>query len=67
MFMLTKRIDPEDLNIMQTKFEAQKSSNATTNTRLADVEKVMNELKRAFDNHVADAFNTLKNKVHSKS
>jgi hypothetical protein len=45
MFMLTERIDPEDLNIMQTKFEAQKLLNATTNTRLADLEKVMNELK----------------------
>jgi hypothetical protein len=67
MFMLTERIDPEDLNRMQTKLEAQKSLNATAITRLADLEKVMNELKRAFDNHVANAFHTLKNKVHSKS
>jgi hypothetical protein len=67
MFMLTERIDPDDLNKMQTKLETQKTLNAATNTRLGELEKIINELKRAFDNHVGNAFNTLKNKVHSKT
>jgi hypothetical protein len=60
MFMLTERIDPEELTRMVTKLDLQKTATA----KVADLEKTVNELKRAFDNHVANAFNNLKNKVH---
>jgi hypothetical protein len=64
MFMLTERIDPEELTKMITKLDLQKTANATATAKVADLEKTVNELKRAFDNHVANAFNNLKNKVN---
>jgi archaellum component FlaC len=64
MFMLTERIDPDVLTKMNTKLELQKTANTSATTKVAELEKTLNELKRAFDNHVANTFNTLKNKVH---
>jgi hypothetical protein len=64
MFMPTERIDPDDLTKMNTKLELQKTANTSATTKVAELEKTLNELQRAFDNHVANAFNTLKNKVH---
>jgi NurA-like 5'-3' nuclease len=66
MFMLTEGIDPDDLTRMTTKLELQKTANTSATTNVAELEKTLNELKRAFDNHVANAFNTLKNKVENR-
>jgi hypothetical protein len=64
MFMLTERIDPDDLAKMNTKLDLQKTANTMTTTKVAELEKTLNKLKQAFDNHVGNAFNTLKNKVN---
>jgi hypothetical protein len=64
MFMLTERVDPEELTKLQTKFDLNKTALATATTRVASLESTLNELKQAFDNHVTNAFTTLKNNVH---
>jgi hypothetical protein len=64
MFMLTERIDPEELTKMTTKLDLQKTANTTATNKVVELEKAVNELKRAFDNYVANAFNNLKNKVN---
>jgi hypothetical protein len=63
-FMLTERIDPEELTKLTTKFNAQKTSLTAATTKVTELGKTLNELKRVFDNHVTNAFTTLENKVH---
>jgi hypothetical protein len=64
MFMLTERIDPDAMSKLSTKCDNHNTTLASATTKIADLEKTLIELKRAFDNHVANAFSTLKNKVH---
>jgi hypothetical protein len=67
MFMLTERVDPDAMTKLSTKCDTQATTITSANTKIAELEKILTELKRAYDNHVANAFNTLKNKVHNKT
>jgi hypothetical protein len=64
MFMLTERIDPDAMTKLSTKCDTHHTSLAAATSKISELEKTLNKLKRAFDNHVSNAFTTLKNKVH---
>jgi hypothetical protein len=64
MFMVTERVDPDEVTAMQTKMDTAKTALATANGRVTTLENSFNELKRSYDNHIANAFKNLKDKVH---
>jgi hypothetical protein len=64
MFMVTERVDPDEVTSMQTKINAAKTALDTANGRVTTLEHSSNELKRSYDNHIANAFKNLKDKVH---
>jgi hypothetical protein len=64
MFMVSEQVDPDNLKSITTKMETAKTALAAANGRISTLENSLNELKRTFDNHVANAFRDLKDKVH---
>jgi hypothetical protein len=64
MFMVTERVDPEDLTALQTKLTTANTPLTHANTRVNTLESNFNELKRSFDNHIATTFKNLKDKVY---
>jgi hypothetical protein len=64
MFMVTEHVDPEDLTVLQTKLTTATTALTNANNRVTTLESSFNELKRTFDNHIANAFKNLKDKVY---
>jgi hypothetical protein len=64
MFMVTERVDPDDLTALQTKLTTATTALTTANNRVNTLESNFNELKRTLDNHIATTFKNLKDKVY---
>jgi hypothetical protein len=64
MSMVTERVDPDEVTAMQTKVNAAKTALATANRRVSTLEHSFNEIKQSYNNHIANAFRNLKDKVH---
>jgi hypothetical protein len=64
MFMVTECVNPGDLTVFTTKLGIATTALADANTRVAKLESSIHELKRTFDNHIANSFKNLKDKVY---
>jgi archaellum component FlaC len=64
MFMVTERVDPEELVALQARLAVSEKACTQTNQSLKRMEENYNSLKRAFDNLQND-FKPVKAKVNS--
>jgi DNA repair ATPase RecN len=54
MFMVTERVDPEELAHLQTRLTMTKAAHTKTNAAMKKVEDNYNSLKRNLDNLIAE-------------
>jgi hypothetical protein len=64
MFMVTERVDPEDLTALETKLTSADTALTTANNWVTTLESNFNELKCTFNNRTSNAFKNLKDKVY---
>jgi hypothetical protein len=67
MFMVTERVDPDELVKLQKELDKTTGALRSCTSSLDSLESKFLDLKRAFDNHIANGFKNLKDKVHARS
>jgi hypothetical protein len=67
MFMVTERVDPDEMARVQKELDRTTVALRSCMSAMESMEAKFGDLKRSYDNHIANGFKNLKDKVHSRS